>query len=50
MRPIPKAIADAVAASGSLALKKLAVGSRSGGLGEHAELMAACKSKGVHLR
>ena len=41
-----KAIAAAVAASGSLALKKLVV---PDGLERHAELMAACESKGVEL-
>ena len=41
-----KAIADAVAASGSLALRKLVV---PNGLERHAELMAACESKGVEL-
>ncbi len=41
-----KAIADAVAASGSLALKKLVVPNR---ILKHAELVAACRSKGVAL-
>ena len=41
-----KAIAAAVAASGSLALKKLVV---PADLESDAELMAACESKGVEL-
>ena len=41
-----KALGAAVAASGSLALKKLVV---PNGLERHAELMAACESKGVEL-
>ena len=40
------AIADAIGASGSLTLKTLRVGSLNG----HAELVAACKSKGVELK
>ena len=41
-----KAIADAIGASGSLALKTLSVPSA---IRNHAELVAACKSKGVKL-
>ena len=41
-----KALAAGVAASGSLALKTLFV---PGAIGNHAELVAACKSKGVKL-
>ena len=41
-----KALAAGVASSGSMALKTLQV-SRS--IEEHAELVAACKSKGVTL-
>ena len=42
-----KAIADAIGASGSLALKTLWV---PGAIKNHAELVAACKSKGVELK
>ena len=41
-----KALAGAIGASGSLALKTLWVGQ----LRDHAELVAACKSKGVELK
>ena len=42
-----KAIADAIGASGSLALKKLFVDDKHL---KHKQLVAACKSKGVELR
>ena len=41
-----KAIGEALRVNGSLALKKLVVPS---GLEKHAELVAACKLKGVEL-
>ena len=41
-----KELARAISASGSLTLKTLRVGSLNG----HAELVAACKSKGVELK